>query len=187
MIQVHMNKHDYNTVLSLLPNILPEVSFSLIMQDETLVHLGLADSAPCIVAFDMCVDAFYEMLDTLNDIEIDAFDTPDGGDPSPNDPAYQKYLKYGCLYDILYTSEKTFPSIGKVKYIGENFGVKSLTNGKTYDVINIELPFIRIIDDSNEDYLYSVYTPSSLENPTLCGKWEIVNDPKNILNNVINT
>ena len=41
--------------------------------------------------------------------------------------------------------------IGKVKYVGKSFGVESLTNGKIYDVLAIDLPFIRIIDDSGED------------------------------------
>ena len=32
---------------------------------------------------------------------------------------------------------------------------------------------------SREDYLYSTIEPSSLENPELCGKWEIVEDNEN--------
>ncbi len=59
--------------------------------------------------------------------------------------------------------------IGKVKYIGKSFGVDGLTNNKIYDVISVEPPFIRIIDDSEEDYLYSLSKPSCLENPKLCG------------------
>ena len=58
--------------------------------------------------------------------------------------------------------------IGKVKYIGKSFGVDGLTNNKIYDVISVEPPFIRIIDDSEEDYLYSLSKPSCLENPKLC-------------------
>ena len=38
---------------------------------------------------------------------------------------------------------------------------------------------LRIIDDSGEDYLYSAIAPSSLENPELSGKWEIVEDNEN--------
>lgn len=67
----------------------------------------------------------------------------------------------------------------KVKYIGKSFGVEGLTNGKIYKCIGIEDGMLRIIDDSGEDYLYSAKKPSSLENITLCGKWEIVEDNEN--------
>ena len=67
----------------------------------------------------------------------------------------------------------------KVKYIGKSFGVECLTNGKTYECIGIEDGMLRIIDDSGEDYLYSAIEPSSLENPELSGKWEIVEDNEN--------
>lgn len=77
--------------------------------------------------------------------------------------------------------------IGKVKYVGKSFGVDSLTDGKTYLVVAIEDEFIRVIDDSNEDYLYSITKPSSMENPNLCGKWEMVEDPYNILRDYIKT
>ncbi len=40
----------------------------------------------------------------------------------------------------------------KVKYINESD--VSLTNGKIYEVINIEKGLYRIVDDTNEDYLF---------------------------------
>ena len=64
----------------------------------------------------------------------------------------------------------------KVKYIGKSFGVEGLTVGKIYDCIGIEEGMLRIIDDSEEDYLYSAIRPSCLENPELYGKWEIIED-----------
>lgn len=42
---------------------------------------------------------------------------------------------------------------GKVKYIGESWGI-SLTKDKVYDCLGVEPPFLRIIDDTEEDYLY---------------------------------
>ena len=71
------------------------------------------------------------------------------------------------------------------KYIGETFGVSSLTNGKIYKCIEVDYPFLRIIDDSNEDYLYSIEKPCSMENPELCGKWVIVEDTEGILQQYI--
>lgn len=64
----------------------------------------------------------------------------------------------------------------KVKYIGKSFGVEGLSNGKIYEVIAIEQDMLRIIDDSGEDYLYSITKPCSLEDSTKCGKWEIIED-----------
>jgi hypothetical protein len=134
----------------------------------------------------MDIDGFYEMLDTLNDIEIDAFNVLDSDEPSRSDPAYQKYLKYGCLHEILFFAEKIYDTIGKVKYVGKSFGVDSLTDGKIYGVVCVEPPFIRVVDDSEEDYLYSIISPSSMEDPDLCGKWVIVEDKYGILKNYIN-
>jgi hypothetical protein len=41
----------------------------------------------------------------------------------------------------------------KIKYIGET-GV-SLTNGKVYEVLSVESGWFRIVDDTEEDYLFS--------------------------------
>ncbi len=67
----------------------------------------------------------------------------------------------------------------KVRYIGTSFGVESLTNGKIYECIAIEDGFLRIIDDSGEDYLYSAIKPAAMDNLELCGKWEIIEDNEN--------
>ncbi len=40
----------------------------------------------------------------------------------------------------------------KVRFIGES--CVSLTNGKIYEVISIEKTLYRIIDDTDEDYLF---------------------------------
>lgn len=47
----------------------------------------------------------------------------------------------------------------KVKYLGETAPL-SLTKNKVYEVLSKEGGFIRIIDDSGEDYLYD---PDSFE------------------------
>lgn len=64
----------------------------------------------------------------------------------------------------------------KVRYIGKEFGVEGLTNGKIYECVGIEDGMLRVIDDSGEDYLYSAIRPSSLENTELFGRWEIIED-----------
>ncbi len=75
--------------------------------------------------------------------------------------------------------------IGRVKYIGKSFGVEQLTNGKIYDVLEIDDTFIKIIDDSEEAYLYSTNKPASLEDINLYGKWVIVEDKNNKLKKYI--
>ncbi len=66
----------------------------------------------------------------------------------------------------------------RIRYTGESFGVDSLTNGKTYKCIAVEGDgrFLRIVDDSGEDYLYSAKSPGSLDEPDKCGVWEVVED-----------
>ncbi len=66
----------------------------------------------------------------------------------------------------------------KVKYIGQSFGVFGLTNEKIYDCLGVEGPFLRIVDDSEEDYLYSAKTPGAMDPPYESGKWKIVEDSK---------
>lgn len=67
----------------------------------------------------------------------------------------------------------------KVKYIGKTFGIDSLTNGKDYEVVGIEYDFLRIIDDSGEDYLYSATDPGTIAGDFIGGKFEVVEDNQN--------
>lgn len=50
----------------------------------------------------------------------------------------------------------------RVRYIGPDQGVDSLTDKKIYDVVDVRPPWIRIIDDSNEDYVYPIKEPRLL-------------------------
>lgn len=61
----------------------------------------------------------------------------------------------------------------KLRYIGESFGVDELTNRKIYDAMD-EGDFYRVIDDSEEDYLYSKVNPAPLDGSSPGGRWEIV-------------
>ncbi len=61
----------------------------------------------------------------------------------------------------------------KLKYIGESFGVDSLTNGNVYDAME-EDGMYRVIDDSGEDYLYSMTNPAPLDGSGKGGEWEII-------------
>lgn len=63
----------------------------------------------------------------------------------------------------------------KLKYIGESFGVDGLTDGKIYDATD-EGDFYRVIDDSEEDYLYSKVNPAPLDGSSPGGRWEIIKE-----------
>ena len=63
----------------------------------------------------------------------------------------------------------------KLRYIGESFGVDSLTNGKIYEASE-ESGMYRVIDDSGEDYLYSKEKPAPIDGSSAGGRWEIVEE-----------
>ena len=63
----------------------------------------------------------------------------------------------------------------KIRYIGESFGAVSLTNGKVYEA-TVDDGMYRVIDDSGEDYLYSMQNPAPLDSSSKGGKWVIVED-----------
>lgn len=66
----------------------------------------------------------------------------------------------------------------KVRYIGQTFGfgVDGLTSDKVYECLGVELSFLRIVDDSEEDYLYSATDPGPLSDEIPPGKWEVLED-----------
>lgn len=62
----------------------------------------------------------------------------------------------------------------KIRYVGETFGPECLTNGKVYEATE-EDGWYRVIDDSDEDYLYSMTNPAPLfRSEGKGGKWEII-------------
>lgn len=80
---------------------------------------------------------------------------------------------YQCVLD----KEIPLEYVGKVKYVGESFGVESLTDGVTYNVVRDKSGIIKIVDDSKEDYIYNLAHPKPLDGSSLGGKFMIVDDP----------
>lgn len=64
----------------------------------------------------------------------------------------------------------------KLRYVGENFGVDSLTNGKIYEATIEDNDYYRVIDDSEEDYLYSKTNLAPLDGSSKGGRWEIISE-----------
>ena len=102
MIRLNLELSQYQQLEKQLSDICPDVKFYLESSDETLVKLGLSDVAPCVVAFELDDDGFEKMLDELVQIEIDAFNTENSKNPPEDNEYYQKYLKYGWMFDVLH-------------------------------------------------------------------------------------
>lgn len=82
---------------------------------------------------------------------------------------------------------KTIPLeyVGKVKYVGESFGVDSLTNGTIYDVVKDNTGTIKIVDDSEEDYIYDLKNPQPSDGSSKGGKFYIIDDPNELLSDYL--
>lgn len=75
---------------------------------------------------------------------------------------------YQCVLD----KEIPLEYVGKVKYVGE-----SLTDDVTYSVARDEAGTIKIVDDSEEDYIYDLVNPKPLNGSSPGGKFSIIDDP----------
>lgn len=108
LIYLNIDKERYTQINTLLPDIWPNVKIDLLSVDENLEKLGFCESAPCLVSIDLSEDEYEQLLDELMDLEIDAYNTPDGKSPPDNDPAYIRYRKYGWMWDVLYSAQTYF-------------------------------------------------------------------------------
>lgn len=59
--------------------------------------------------------------------------------------------------------DKTIPLeyVGRVKYIGESFGVDSLTNGKEYNLVKDKTGWVKVVDDS-EGIIFMIFSTLDL-------------------------
>ncbi len=66
----------------------------------------------------------------------------------------------------------------RAKYIGQSFGVDGLTNGKVYNVLQIDADSgaLRVVDDSGEDYLYHPTKPKPNGAKEAYGHFELIED-----------
>ncbi len=65
-----------------------------------------------------------------------------------------------------------------VKYIGPDIGVDGLKNGNIYEVLEVDelTGYLRIIDESGEDYLYSPSKPRAIADEYTGGTFEVIED-----------
>lgn len=75
--------------------------------------------------------------------------------------------------------------IGKLKYVGETFGVDGLTDGVTYNVVKDKYGTLKVVDDSGEDYIYDFVNPRPVDNSSKGGIFVVIDDPQEELKRVI--
>jgi|LFRM01.2.fsa_nt_gb hypothetical protein len=63
-----------------------------------------------------------------------------------------------------------------VRYIGESFGVDALTDGKEYNIVRDQYGYPKVVDDSDEDYIYDLVNPRPLDNSSEGGRFEVLED-----------
>lgn len=79
--------------------------------------------------------------------------------------------------------------LGKLKYVGESFGVEGLTSDKIYNCVgyDIETRLLSIVDDSEENYMYPIDNPKPLDGSSKGGKWEIIEIYDEKLKDILST
>lgn len=87
------------------------------------------------------------------------------------------------VYQSELNKEIPLEYIGKVIYIGASGGYGSLTNNTKYNIVRDSMGDLKVVDDSEEDYLYNLNNPRNFDDESE-GKFYLIDDPKNILQKV---
>ena len=84
-------------------------------------------------------------------------------------------MKTVMVYQCELNKEIEMELYGRLRYIGKSFGAFGLTNGKIYNCVGIDHGMLRIVDDEEEDYLYSAKRPkAATDHEYEGGRWEVV-------------
>lgn len=83
-----------------------------------------------------------------------------------------RIMVYQCELD----KEILLELVGQVKYHGETFGLEGLTDGKVYNIVRQNNGDLAVVDDSDEDYLYSFANPAPGDGSSPGGIFEVLSD-----------
>lgn len=84
-------------------------------------------------------------------------------------------MKTIMVYQCELDKEIKMELYGRLRYIGKSFGVDGLTNNQVYDCVGVDSGMLRIVDDSEEDYLYPTARPkAAYDHEYEGGRWEVV-------------
>lgn len=92
---------NYLRLKKCLSEIYPQVEVKLISSYPILKKLGFVDKVPCQIEVCATEEQIQEIRDMAIDFEVAAYDGPDNYYPDEKDEAYQKYVRYGWLFDFL--------------------------------------------------------------------------------------
>ena len=80
------------------------------------------------------------------------------------------------VFQSVLNKEIEMQYIGKVKYVGTD-DYLCFINNKTYNVVLDKYNCVKVVDETDEDYVYS------LTEPIVGGKFYYIDDPQDILKN----
>ena len=84
-------------------------------------------------------------------------------------------MKTIMVYQCELDKEIKMELYGKLRYIGKSFGVDGLTNNQVYDCVGVDSGMLRIVDDSEEDYIYhKASNKAAYDHEYEGGRWEVV-------------
>ena len=95
---------DFDAIRRDITQLFPDIRIRHIHTDHALKELGFAEKPICVFVMDMTLDEFESMMDELSQLEVDAFNTSDGSLPEKDDPLYQRYRRFGWLWDMFYNA-----------------------------------------------------------------------------------
>ena len=106
MLYIQTATASYESIRQSLDEVFPQAVTTYISTDTALKSLGFADAPPCVFSLDMTWSEFDDMMEALEQLEVDAFNTPDGLAPAETDEDYQRYLAHGWLWDLFYNARR---------------------------------------------------------------------------------
>ena len=95
----------FGNLQTYLQDVCPYVKMEQIQDYWELKALGFVDFPICVAKMDMTETEYERMIDDLRQLEVDAFNTPDGKMPEEDDPYYVRYCKYGWLWDFFFNAD----------------------------------------------------------------------------------
>lgn len=108
MYQLEIEKSVYMKLINCLPELISDVDIQLITCDENLASLGFVKDPPCLLQIDITSEQLEALLEELIWMETEAY-SDEKGMEEESGKAYERYARYGWLYDYLYDLSEIDP------------------------------------------------------------------------------
>lgn len=102
MLVVEITGDAFEQVQECLQELFPDVTVELISKEISLPN-GL--EIPCAFSLNVSWQKLEDMMQTLMQYEIDAFNTDARELPAADDPYFLQYKRYGWLWDLFYNAK----------------------------------------------------------------------------------